>query len=196
MHQPRPQKTVSLAEIEPSAVKAPQQQQEQPFHQQMPPGVSLTDGPMMQGQVQNNVTMNTPLSHIPEGAVYAQPFHPYPMYAQGNYYNPAFSGNSMVYHTTSDPYSMGMGGPVLPPQFTPGQNYVPAAQGSDAGIQPGAMSHEANGMVYYYDPAQYPTDGSHVAQYPMAVGGGMVGVAAPPYFYTPMPGGMYYPTTQ
>lgn len=200
MHQPRPQKTVSVAGIESPAFKAPQQQHEQPFHQQMPPGVSLADASASShGPAQSSHAMNTPLSHIPEGAVYAQPFQPYPVYAQGGYYGPAYAGGPMVFHAPADPYGMGMGGPVMPQQFTHGsQNFVVPTQGNERGTQAGPMAHESNGMVYYYDPTQFQADGSHVPQFPMAVGGGMVGVPAPgPYFYPAVPGGMYYnPTAQ
>ena len=110
MHQPTPQKTVSLDQIESPTVSGPQQRS-QPFHQQIPQDL----------RPQQN------MPHIPEGAVYAQPFMPYPMMQQAYY--PAIPID------TSYDQSMSM---------ATGETYQP--------VMP--VAHESNGMVFYYDPAQ------------------------------------------
>ncbi|KAF4979041.1 hypothetical protein F66182_17310, partial [Fusarium sp. NRRL 66182] len=74
MHQPRPQKTVSLADIESPAsfnFNPPQPQQEQPFHQQVPVAMAAPgygpDGSYMHGRHPSHPSQpsGTPLSHIP-----------------------------------------------------------------------------------------------------------------------------------
>lgn len=149
MHQPIPQKTLSIDNIE-SPARAPQQQLQLPFHQQVPP----------------NLADQTPkMPHIPEGAIYAQPFQPYPAYPQPGFYAGPYNGSMMMQPET---YSVGVGGPVLPMQ----QN--PASTGQQQPQQP----YEANGTMYYYDPSQ-----QYMAP-PM--------VMQTPYFYPPMQNQMFY----
>ena len=103
MHQPRPQKTLSLADIESPAalsVRAPQQQREQPFHHQVP---TFAQGEQGMQQALHNGAMGidsapqgTPLSHIPEGAVYANPFQPFPQMQQMMY--PAYTATPGFYN--------------------------------------------------------------------------------------------------
>lgn len=197
MHQPRPQKTVSVAGIESPAFKAPQQQQEQPFHQQVPPGVDLVQSqPQSSLQAQSTSSIGTPLSHIPEGAVYAQPFQPYPMYPQSTYYGVPYSG--MFYPPTGDNmgYVMPMGGPVMAPQFVPGSQqggFVPSTGAGDTGAQQSTVAHESNGMVFYYDKSQAPAEVP--TQYQGPPSNGMLTMPSGPYFYPSMSNGMYYPPT-
>lgn len=85
MHQPRPQKAVSLENIEaPAAIGAMQPQTQQPystaFHQQMPipiaSGYSPTESHSRHPSYQSHTT-GTPLSQIPERAIHAAPFQPH-----------------------------------------------------------------------------------------------------------------------
>lgn len=130
MHQPVPQKAVSVADIESPTLKAPLQQNQQPFHQQIPPSVGDTQQKM---------------PHIPEGAVYAQPFQPYPS-VQPGFYGMQYAQHPMLMQPLDNAgYSMGMGGPVM--------STVPGAPNPTPGQQ-GPVAHEQSGMVYYYDPMQ------------------------------------------
>ncbi|KAI9841036.1 MAG: hypothetical protein M1838_003798 [Thelocarpon superellum] len=99
MHQPRPQKAVSVADIEsPDGVSfaPPPQQQQQPFHHQVPGQVG---GPTVPTEAAyythsrhpsypSQPSSGTPLSQIPERAIHAQPFQPHPY--QHPYYPPAY----------------------------------------------------------------------------------------------------------
>jgi hypothetical protein len=159
MYQPRPQKTLSITNIESPAalsVKAPQQQEEQPFHQQVPTYVQPEDAARAQQTAPANNNAGTPLTHISESAIYAQPFQPYPM-MQG-YYQAPFVNPGMMYpmaepmqnHWANGVFpGMMAGQPVQAPQVAPSHN--------------GLVAHEQNGMVYYADPAQ-----SNQPQFPMA----------------------------
>ncbi|KAI9823152.1 MAG: hypothetical protein M1832_002595 [Thelocarpon impressellum] len=105
MHQPRPQKAVSVADIESPETVAyprPQPQQQQPFHHQMPAPVNghgqpYPQEPSYQQQQQphsrnpsypSQHSAGTPLSQIPERAIHAQPFQPYPYQQQAYYAQP------------------------------------------------------------------------------------------------------------
>lgn len=123
MHQPVPQKAVSVADIESPTLKGPAQQSQQPFHQQIPQ--SVNDGQQK-------------MPHIPEGAVYAQPFQPYPSFQPG-FYGMQYAQQPMMMQSLDNTNYMGMGGPVM--TQPPGQ-------------QQGPVAHEQSGMVYYYDPMQ------------------------------------------
>ncbi|MCJ1307656.1 hypothetical protein MMC25_001303 [Agyrium rufum] len=157
MHQPRPQKNVSVADIESPAFQPPQQQLQMPFHQQIPqhgqaqpgqygpsdPNIYYQQQPpqhpqQLQPQHSHDVSLHpsqpsgTPLSQIPERAIHAQPFQPYP-YHQGPP-PPAFLPQQypppMFYY--APPPQSGAG---LPPPFIPGQQY-PYMAGPMAPHQP------------------------------------------------------------
>lgn len=220
MHQPRPQKTVSVADIESPAslsVKAPQQQQEQPFHQQMPVYVGGNGEQQTSGQMIGHAdgASGTPLSHIPEGAIYAQAFQPYPfmqppmIYSGPSYGNAAtfypqisngmqFAGPQMSngMHTAFPQMSNGINYASPPPSMTMAPAYAPvpmqpATQPQSQGPHAGTMAHESNGMVFYYDPSQFSGVGQH-DQYSMVPGPTMMNPQAP--YYNPNgPNGVYYP---
>lgn len=195
MHQPRPQKAVSVADIESPArmiVKAPQQQQEQPFHQQMPNYINNEQYPQQSGQ---NGTMGpgsgpqgTPLSHIPEGAVYANPFQPvtsmqpmfYPNYGNGQPFYPQMS-NGMQF------------GPMMPIAMAPAFAPAPGHMGQ---ALPMAVPPDSNGMVYYYDPGQYaaamPGQAQFQSQGPVPVQPMMNPQAS--YYYPPTANVPFYGT--
>ncbi|KAJ5124680.1 uncharacterized protein N7515_008505 [Penicillium bovifimosum] len=187
MHQPRPQKTVSVADIEspatfPFPFNPPQPQYEQPFHHQVPLPVH---GPPSQPSA-------TPLSQIPERAIHAPPFQPY-IYPQPGFYPPTYP-SGVMYYPTSGPDYAGYNGPVGPgasvPHF-PGQQVAPYSAGEQPS-QPGTVAHESNGTVYFYD-----TNHMYGGPGPGSGPGGVVGMGGmmtPPgttYFY-PQQSSQYY----
>ncbi|KAL8732189.1 MAG: hypothetical protein Q9166_002936 [cf. Caloplaca sp. 2 TL-2023] len=217
MHQPKPQKTVSVTDIESPATFAfnpPQQQDQQPFHQQVPTQVMsqvYQQDPLLYPHSRHpshpsQASGGTPLSQIPERAAQAQPFqplayqHPPPFYAQQ--YPPA------LYYYPSTDQLQAAGPSVMAPTFIPGQPYpftVPVASApttTEATSQPGTVAHESNGMVYYYDSSQLNTGGDGNASYagadyamPQASGVmGIGGMMTPPIQFYPQPSpAVYYP---
>ncbi|KAJ5819712.1 hypothetical protein N7474_005303 [Penicillium riverlandense] len=204
MHQPRPQKAVSVADIETPAsfgFQPPRPQLEQPFHHQVPvpargPGPDVPRGPPSQVSV-------TPLSQIPERAIHAQPFQPY-TYQQG-FYPPAYGPGAAFYPPSGSEYNPAYNGPVGPgasvPSFPPGQPPMPYAVPPSSGeqpSQPGTVAHESGGTVYFYDANQMYSSPQYGA--PSSGPGGVVGMGGmmtPPgttYYYPQPPGGggVYY----
>lgn len=191
IHQPRPQKTVSVADIESPVTfsfpfNPPQPQQEQPFHHQVPLPAGGPHGPEMTAHGAPSQPSATPLSQIPERAIHAAPFHPQQGYYPPSY--PLFGG----YYPSSGPEYAGYHGPVGPgasvPNF-PGQQHMPYTA-DEQSSQPGTVAHESGGTVYFYDtnppyggPAPGPAPGP---------GGvvGMGGMMTPPgaTFYYQSPG--------
>ncbi|ETI29461.1 hypothetical protein G647_01914 [Cladophialophora carrionii CBS 160.54] len=215
MHQPRPQKAVSLADIESPAsfpFKAPQQQQEQPFHQQVPAhyGNQYPDEKVGAPPVQPTVSAMasaTPLSQIPEGAVFAPGFQPYPVMGGPAYFGAPYNNGPVFYPSMADTSSFGppMGGPALAPNFIPGSqshpvSYLPPVGPSEGAVAGSMMAHETNGMVYYYNPTMFaPGTQSGMQQFPMAPNGNMMPLAdgmsgQAPFYYTSVPTAMFYPT--
>lgn len=131
MHQPVPQKAVSVADIETPTLKAPPQQSQQPFHQQIPQSISEPQQKM---------------PHIPEGAVFAQPFQPYPAMPPGFYGVPYHPAAMVVQPPDSMGYPIAMGGPVM---------NMPPASSQPLVQQQAPIAHEQSGMVYYYDPLSH-----------------------------------------
>ncbi|PVI05127.1 hypothetical protein DM02DRAFT_127292 [Periconia macrospinosa] len=222
MHQPRPQKTVSVAGIESPAsmnFQAPQQQEQQPFHQQIPTHVNGAAQPVepqsfyphsRQPSYPNQASTGTPLSNIPERAIHApafQPFQPgfppqaYPV-PQGYYYpqngaQPQFMPQAnmvpmFVPGAQQGGYPMPMAAPPAPP--------APTASATSG--QGNTVAYESNGMTYYVDPSQLyappPMEGYAQAPTSYAVPG-MGGMMTPgpdgAYYYPQqMPATAYYPT--
>ncbi|SCV29162.1 uncharacterized protein FFB14_02380 [Fusarium fujikuroi] len=209
MHQPRPQKNISVADIEsPTLTQGPQAYQ-QAFHQQVP--VQMVNGlpqdsHTRQPSYPSQHSTGTPLSQIPERAIHAAPFQPntygqQPYYnqqpyqaqpQQGYYYPPNYNPPNMGPPSTAPAFVPSQSGP--PGSFTPqnqpeqpvmSNNGPPPAPGSSLVVQ------EANGMVYYFDASQLPPV-TNYSGYPAPQGyqpsvmgmGGMV---------TPSPDGFYYP---
>ncbi|KAF2231751.1 hypothetical protein EV356DRAFT_451523 [Viridothelium virens] len=224
MHQPRPQKAISVTGIESpmsTSVHAPQQQEQQPFHQQVPshmngqaaPAPAATaDMPTFyphsrQMSHPSQFSGETPLSNIPERAIHAQPFQPptfqQPVYpptysAQGGYfYAPANSG--LQYSAPLPP------GAVTVPVFVPapyGQALPNAASGpgpdpntsASGAVQSNMVAHEQNGMVYYYDPSQLYNhgEGYPATGYTVPGMGGMMTPSPDGYYYPQVPSGPVY----
>jgi hypothetical protein len=220
MHQPRPQKTVSVADIESPAglsFNPPQQQQEQPFHQQVPApanGHGYVQGsqpfPHSRHPSHQSQVSGTPLSQIPERAIYAQPFQPYPFQQPSGFYPPNQPPGAVFYPMGNPEYQNynAPTGPVVsgPGYAPPGPQQAPYAMPAPASApstdQSGTVAHESNGMVYYYDSSQlyagnpaYSSSSMPVAPPPPGGVVGMGGMMTPPGsgYYYPQPQGVYYP---
>ncbi|KAK4980909.1 hypothetical protein LTR66_010294 [Elasticomyces elasticus] len=210
IHQPRPQKQISVTGIESPAtlsVHAPEQKDQQPFHNQLPP-ISVQQVPPEQSSFYPQqthpyagpITTGTPLSNIPERAIHAQPFQP-PLapYGQPTYY-PQYPSQPGYYY---------------PPPPVPGQQsymYVPSPQSSPYVMPPpppvapsaigatpaGTVAHESNGMVYYINATevpQYPPTDPAAYQAPPESYAPAMSYAVPGVggIMTPSPEGYYYP---
>lgn len=212
MHQPRPQKTVSVADIEsPVAfnLQAPQQQQ-QPFHQQVPPQVNGNafahdmhlHPHSRKASYPGHVSTGTPLSQIPERAIHAQPFQPSP-YQHGYYAPPSYPiaapPQQDYYYPQQYPNPMAPPGAV--PAFVPSHQQQnpyqqqPLPEPAQDGGHQNLVAQELNGMVYYYDAAQIPAVATFPAYpapaaYPMTQVNGVMGMGG---MMTPSPDGFYYP---
>lgn len=213
MHQPRPQKAVSVADIESPATLSfnPPQQHQQPFHQQVPiqvNGNGLSQDAMLHSRnasYPSQASTGTPLSQIPERAIHAQPFQPGP-YQQTpqNFYQQSYQvmppPQGYYYPQNFNPP---MAPPAGGPSFVPGQQQQPSSfpqsttQPSDpATSQPNVqnlVAQEVNGMVYYYDATQIPAVAAFPAyppsqSFPMQQVGGVVGMGG---MMTPSPDGFY-----
>lgn len=220
MHQPRPQKTVSLATIESPArapLHAPQQQEQQPFYHQVPAHMTgqilaerhevlsssqfATSNAARGGQVAGNSI---------EAAINAEPFQPAHI-GQEALYNtsyttaqPAFYYNmppdGQAEHYTGDPLAAPVyvqQGAYLVPMYMP-QNIGPDEAAAIA--QAGMYAQERNGMVYYYDsnPLGPNTESGSAMGYSVPGAGGMMTPGPEGYYYNQgAPGIMnYYPTQQ
>ncbi|KAG9228621.1 CASC3/Barentsz eIF4AIII binding-domain-containing protein [Amylocarpus encephaloides] len=216
MHQPRPQKAVSVADIESPAGLSfnPPQQHQQPFHQQVPMqangnSYSLENMHSRNPSYPSQASTGTPLSQIPERAIHAQPFQPNPYQPQPQqpsfypqpyqvipppppppppqgYYYPQQFNPSVAPGPSAPPFA-----PAQPP---PPQQPSQQPDASQAGSQ-NLVAQEVNGMVYYYDAAQIPAVATFPAYqqppaYPMPQVGGVMGMGG---MMTPSPDGFYYP---
>lgn len=220
MHQPRPQKAVSVADIESPASLSfhPAQQYQQPFHQQMPSQVNgsgyshdLHFHPHSRNaSYPSQASTGTPLSQIPERAIHAQPFQPHPYQPQQGFYTQQYQlmPPQQGYYYPPQQYSAPMvpSAPAFvsaaPPQQTtyaqPQQTDTTASQQNG---QANLVAQEVNGMVYYYDASQIPAVATFPAYpapqpYPMQqVNMGGMMTPSPDGFYYPQPpqGVVYYP---
>lgn len=214
MHQPRPQKAVSVAGIESPAYVAgvsQHQQEHAPFQHQLPAHVNGANGPpefyprAQPQQPYPGQTSGTPLSNIPERAIHAPAFQPQP-FTQQPPYQPA--APAYYYQPTQPQYPPGsvmapmfmpnaQHGAILVPAVVPSQPQVYIQQQAEASAaaagQASLVAHEQNGMVYYYNPtdvyqtgpAPPATEGfTPAGNYTMPGMGGMM---------TPTPDGYYYP---
>ncbi|KAI9749210.1 MAG: hypothetical protein M4579_006958 [Chaenotheca gracillima] len=153
IHQPRPQKAVSVADIEsPEKVTypPPQQQQQQPFHQQVPNQTNGHPGSYPQDPSYNphgrttsytsQPSAGTPLSQIPERAIHAQPFQP-------PQYQPAPPPPQGYYPSPYQPIPT-QGGYYLSPPDMRAQPYNPGA--------PPLTTGAASAPVFVPTPQQHP----------------------------------------
>lgn len=213
MHQPRPQKAVSVADIESPAsfqFKAPQPQQEQPFHQQVPAHIANVyaeeKGAQPGQQVAPGMAGVAPLSQIPEGAVFAQGFQPYPVMGAPAYYGAPYNTGTVFLPPMAEPGSFGvsMTAPSLAPSFVPGSHshpvaYMPAQGPVEGDVPTNPLAHESNGMVYYYNPPMFAPDAQGGLQaFPVASNGNMMGMGngisgQGSFYFSSAPTGMFYP---
>ncbi|RAL61408.1 hypothetical protein DID88_009338 [Monilinia fructigena] len=217
MHQPRPQKTVSVADIESPASMSfnPPQQTQQPFHQQVP--IQINGNGYSHDNTQHSrqtsypsqASTGTPLSQIPERAIHAPAFQPNPyQQSASNYYPqnyPVLQAPQGYYYPQSfnAPMTSAAGTtPFVPVQQQPQQTYnqpaPPTTDTSTSQAPQNLVAQEVNGMVYYYDAAQISSVPSFPGyqqpqQYPMQQVGGVVGMGG---MMTPSPDGFYYPQQQ
>nr|OQO25735.1 hypothetical protein B0A51_10199 [Rachicladosporium sp. CCFEE 5018] len=213
LHQPRPQKTISVTGIEsPAALQQARRpsssSSQQPFHNQLP--AHMTEQPVyaqQQGQyyapgptydfAPQVSASGTPLLGIPEQAMHGQNFHPPNMYYS-------------QYPPQQQPYYYGQPAPMqmyMPPAGPLQQQYVaqspthqqaPLSHPTEALQAPsGMVAHESNGMVFYLpaaDVAQQPSAPSATEYQPAE---SFVPAYAMPGLPPPTPGpeesGYYYP---
>lgn len=224
MHQPRPQKTVSVAEIESPAFldfNPPQQQQQQPFHQQVPAQVigqtyqqdSSTYPHSRHPSHPSQASGGTPLPQIPERALQAMPFQAYPYQPSPNFYPPQYAPPVFFYPPAHTPtHSLPS---AAAPSFIPGQqiSYImpavaptlPPPPPMEPTTQAGTVAHQSNGMVYYYDSSQLAATSTNSgesnapyppASYAIAQPGvlNVSGIPTPPMHYYPQPTApIFYP---
>ena len=212
MHQPRPQKAVSVADIESPAsflaVNPPQPQQEQPFHQQVPVPVN---GGLNYGPTDQSVTSQSShaqqLSHIPERAIHARPFQPYdvPQQQQQQQQAPPAPTAAQGFYPSQYPAPAAYYPEYGPPSYnTPMANsYAPqfpymVPSGPADQQTGGTIAHEAGGTVYFYDAGQMTN-----TQFPPFAPGGSAATVAegttPPssYYYAHQAQpNMYYSSIQ
>lgn len=197
MHQPRPQKTVSVADIESPAnfpVNPPQPQQEQPFHQQVPMPSGPTYAPDSCLLSQSSYTPMSQLSHIPERAIHAQPFQPCGFQQPQGFYPVTYPSGAMFYPVSGMEYSPYIAANCPTPSVPTFQSaqqipYMmpPPPTSVEQPSRPGTVAHEAGGTVYYYDTSQVPVSGQFAYPPPMpnsetrAVG--MMTSQTPTYYY-------------
>lgn len=206
MHQPRPQKTISVSGIESPAslaLHAPQQQSQPPFQNQLPQhmagsnvgaqpaGLESSAGPYYSYNHGQGPT-GTPLSNIPERAIHAQPFQP-PMAGYGPPFYPQFAQQAYYYPPANQQYRAMPGG--IPPQADYAAPDAQIAAGPPAvDQQSGLVAQERNGMVYYVDASQLP-------QYPpqeqyQGQGQGQESYLQMPSYAVPGMGGMLTPSPE
>ncbi|KAL8675381.1 MAG: hypothetical protein Q9168_000212 [Polycauliona sp. 1 TL-2023] len=220
MHQPKPQKTVSVTDIESPATFAfnpPPQQDQQPFHQQVPTQVMHQVYQSEQASMYlhsrhashpSQASGGSPHSQLPERASQAPALQPY-AYQQPPPFYPQAYAPTLYYYPPSDQLHAAGPPSVMAPAFVPGQPYPfpmpvgPAPVTTEATAQAGTVAHESNGMVYYYNSSQLGGDGNHGsttyegADYAMAPAGGVVGIGGmmtPPIQFYPQPSpAVFYP---
>ncbi|KAF3932226.1 hypothetical protein ABW20_dc0110360 [Dactylellina cionopaga] len=193
MHQPKPQKTVSVENIETPTYNFP--------NTNYPTPGPYSDGIPTPGYYHHNRVPSypsqpstTPHSQIPDQAVHARPFHPgypqpgyyYPMPPHGMY-PPAMHHQPPMSHPPQGP----------PPPYVPSPATMPyPPQGQMPGPAmgpPGTIAQEQNGTVYYYDSSQMFPGGYPQYMPPVA----MVPPTSAPQPDSQVPGaihanGMYY----
>ncbi|KAL2268755.1 hypothetical protein VTJ83DRAFT_3601 [Remersonia thermophila] len=222
VHQPRPQKTASVENIEtPSqpASGAPTEYQ-QAFHQQVPPQLPNALAQEAHARQAQASASAAAVSHIPERAVHAAPFQP-GAYAQAGFYGQPYSGmppQQPFYYP--QPYGTNLAAnapafvPVAQQQQTQPRPYAQPTQGDASAApppagQPAAQpsvvdARESQGTVYYdyysqvppmpgYSP--YPVTQPYPAPGMVSMGGMMTPNPETTYYY-PQPMPVYYPPHQ
>ncbi|PHH65554.1 hypothetical protein CDD81_1989 [Ophiocordyceps australis] len=219
MHQPRPQKNISVADIESPAMNQGPRTLQQPFHQQVPVQVANGVPPEPHAHVrgpsyQSHHSTGTPLSQIPERAIHAAPFQP-------NSFGPSQFYAQHVFQPQTQPpppppppphsqtqqgyYFAGYSAPTMAPSAT-APPFIPGGQHGGAGAasftshqgrdeppasQGSLVAQEVNGMVYYYEASQLqPINGYPPYSAPQNFQPSVMGMGG---MVTPSPDGFYYP---
>ncbi|KOS23402.1 hypothetical protein ESCO_006600 [Escovopsis weberi] len=217
MHQPRPQKNISVADIESPTFTQGHPAFQQAFHQQVPMQVAngYQDPHARKPSYPSQMSTGTPLSQIPERAIHAAPFQPN-SYGQPAYYNPQsypaqppqqgyyypqpqnYPGPSMAASSAAAPAFVpqaqhGMAGSYAAPQNQPDPGAAAQAGGPPVPSNPNLVAQEVNGMVYYYDASQlpsvnaYPPYSASQSYQPSIMGMGGMVTPSPDGFYYPQP---------
>lgn len=218
MHQPRPQKNISVADIESPALAQGPQAYQQAFHQQVPVQMSnglSNDMHTCQPSYPSQLSTGTPLSQIPERAIHAAPFQPN-TYGQQPYYNQQHQQQSyqpqQQQHQQPQSYyyppgynNPNMGPSTGAPAYVPSQQGLPGGfpsqnqheqstmqgNGQASGSGPNLVAQEVNGMVYYYDASQLPPVNNYSGYVaPQGYQSSVMGMGG---MVTPSPDGFYYP---
>ena len=196
VHQPRPQKTVSVTNIESphkERLYPPHQHEHQPFHHQVP--TQVNNG-QPQPQAAGNFPPNGTPSHLPDNAVSAQPFHPD---QPSMYYSTPYSMQEMMYYPQTEnatnsytPQTM-MPAPVYMQPTQHGSYLVPMlspapvpAMAPVVEAPQGTTAYEQNGTVYFYDASRYGNGGVNGAAY-TTPGPSSAYPSAPINYYSPQP---------
>ena len=211
MHHPKPERTLQVGDIESPATlhfNPPQPQQEQPFHQQVPFQAQLSMYQNDPNQYPHSRHPShpsqggTPLQNIPETAIHAQPFQPYPYQQSQGFYQQQHPPPMYYYPPQQQP---GSATSAAAPPFVPGQQYFypqmpmapPPQPQPDEANRGQAVPYESGGMVYYYNPAELAQGAEATPQYPQsgfaAPPVGMGGMMTPPVQYFPPPQ-VYFPS--
>ncbi len=191
LHQPRPQKTISVTGIESPAILQQQAGEPQPFQNQLPAHMNEQSvyqqppppqpyfSPQQQYQYPTHPPAGTPLSGIPEQAMHAPNIQPpsygqppyYPTYPpqQGFYYPPSGqSGYPQMPMYMMPPPQGYMPPPPAPPMSElqpPSQQSRPISsssqQESQQASQSGMVAHESNGMVFYVPASEAQSSEQH-----------------------------------
>lgn len=218
MHQPRPQKTISVTGIESPAglQQVAPSQESQPFANQLPAHMNEQNNygqptaayfsPRQQYQYPQQPVNGTPLNGIPEQTMHAQQFQPPAMgYGQSGYY-PSYQMQQNYYYSPLGPN----GYQAMPMYMQPGQGYMmqqpqqqqappaqPPSQPNDdqsqqsSQAQSGMVAHESNGMVFYLPAAeaqQQPQSENYQPAESFVPSYAMPGLPPP----TPAPDAAYY----
>ncbi|KAM5437003.1 hypothetical protein MferCBS31731_005658 [Microsporum ferrugineum] len=187
IHQPRPQKTVSVADIESPAASASayqfaQQQTDQPFHHQVPhqmpmngfaPTPDMTMPMAMPVPIPMQVPMVMPMQQMPVYSHMRHMSHPPPTSATPLSQIPERAIHAAPFQPI--PYQQPQmaaqpgqqayygqpypAGPMYAVPPAPGTEY-PYTPGGAGPAGPGTVAHESNGTVYYYDASQMTAPGS------------------------------------
>ena len=206
MHQPRPQKNISVADIEPQTLnQSGNTAFQQAFHQQVPFQVPNSTQHARHMSHTSHASHNsqhgagTPSSYIPDSGIHATPFQPaaygqQPYYSQQQFqgqqnyfYPPGYAHPNMNSPGGSGAYATAGSAAMAGGYTTQGHHAHHNSQGGPPNAN--LVAQEVNGMVYYYDAAQIPPAGSYSSY---SSQGYQPGTMAMQGMMTPSPDAFYY----
>ncbi|KAL2118489.1 hypothetical protein VTJ04DRAFT_8149 [Mycothermus thermophilus] len=195
MHHPKPQKTVSVENVETPAQPASEGPYAQAFHQQVPPQLpgSLSQESHHRPHQASSAAAG---SQIPERAVHAAPFQP-GAYAQPGFYGQPYPGmppQQPYYYPQPQPYGTNLAVHANAPAF------VPAAQQQQSQPRPYAQPTPGDASAAPPPPPPPPPPAPAAAQPPTMVNAQESHGTVYYDYYSqppaPMPGYAPYPVTQ